>query len=132
MNANFIKKQINELIEAGSYDQIKGLILKYKSISEKDNDISTVFYLLPIYESEKAAGQKTLFEKVKNTEQLLSRYTKLKFYLRRIDFDVIGDGLPDFFGYLIESEVSPYELNVVMKYSVVHKEKVLGVIRGET
>lgn len=132
MNADFVKEQINELIATGSYDRIKKLILNHKSISEKNNDISTIFYLLPVYENEKAAGMKTIFDKVKNVEQILMRYTTLKFYLRRIDFNVIGEELSDFFQYLIDAEVSPYELNVVMKQSVVHKEKVLRVIRGES
>ena len=131
MNVEFIKEKIDELIATGAFERIKELILKYKSISEKDNDIATVFYLLPVYEKEKAAGMKTILDKVPDMENLVARYTRLKFYLRRIDFDVIGDGLPEFWGFLIEAEVSPFELDCVMKQSVIHKEKVLSVIRGE-
>lgn len=131
MNAELLIKKIDELITAKAYDQIKELILKYKHISEKNNDIATLFYLLPIFEKEKAAGQKTIFDKVENTEQLLDRYTRLKFYLRRMDFDVIGNGMQDFLQFWLDEEVSAYELKIVMDQCVVHKEKVWSLIKGE-
>lgn len=131
MNAEILIKKIDELIAAKNYGQIKDLILEYKNISEKSNDIATIFHLLAIYENEKAYGQKNIFEKVKNTEQLLVRYTQLKFYLRRMDFDVMGSGMQEFFQFLIEEEVSAYELRIVLNQCVVHKEKVWSLIKGE-
>lgn len=59
----------------------------------------------------------------------MGRYTVLKFYLRRIDFDV-ADSLEEFQQFLIEARVSPHELLRVIDYCVVHKEKVLKAIEG--
>lgn len=129
MNAELIIKKIDELIAAKAYEQIKELILNYKTISEKNNDIATIFHLLSIYENERAAGQKTIFDKVQNIEQLLERYTQLKFYLRRMDFDVIGDGMQDFFQFLVKEEVSAFELKLLINQCVVQKEKVWSLIK---
>ena len=129
MNAELIIKKIDELIAANAYEKIKELILNYKTISEKNNDIATIFHLLPIYENEKAAGQKTIFDKVENIEQLLERYTQLKFYLRRMDFDVIGEGMQDFFQFLVKEEVSAFELKILINQCVVQKEKVWNLIK---
>lgn len=130
MNTNLLKKKIDELCAIHSYDQIEDVLLEYKNITEHDNDLATVYYLMGIYKKEKAAGQKTILDKTGSVLALLERYTILKFYLRRIDFDVIGESLQDFYQFMIQNEVSAYELLTVIEYSVVHKEKVRKVIQG--
>ncbi|MDD6810707.1 MAG: hypothetical protein PUD93_02395 [Lachnospiraceae bacterium] len=130
MNTELLRK-IDELLCTHEYDKIKEVLLTYKNITEHSNELATIFYLTKIYEQEKDARQKTIFEKVQNVSQLLERYTVLKFYLRRIDFDVIGNGLQEFYLFLIQNEISSYELITIIEYSVVHKEKVLKVIKGK-
>lgn len=130
MNTNLLKKKIDELCAIHSYDQIEDVLLEYKNITEHDNDLATVYYLMGICKKEKAAGQKTILDKTGSVLALLERYTILKFYLRRIDFDVIGESLQDFYQFMIQNEVSAYELLTVIEYSVVHKEKVRKVIQG--
>lgn len=130
MNTNLLKKKIDELCAIHSYDQIEDVLLEYKNITEHDNDLATVYYLMGIYKKEKAAGQKTILDKTGSVLALLERYTILKFYLRRIDFDVIGESLQAFYQFMIQNEVSAYELLTVIEYSVVHKEKVRKVIQG--
>lgn len=131
MNEKLIKENLEELMKRKEYDKIKEMLLANKKITEHSNELATIFYLVRIYEQEKAAEQKTIFEKVENSSKLLERYTKLKFYLRRIEFDVVDDNLQEFYQFLIQNEISSYELRTVMEYSVVHKEKVLKAIRGE-
>lgn len=131
MNIPELKQQINCLIADGEYDDILSLLLNYKEETEHDNDLATVCYLCIIYEQEKAAGCAVIFSKISNMEELLDRYTRLKFYLRRIDFDVIGDQLESFYEFLTRNQISPYELLRVIDFSVVNKEKVLKIIRGE-
>ncbi len=127
MNTAQLKHRVNELIEGGGYDEIKAVLLTYKEITEHDNELATVCYLCTIYEQEKAAGQAVIFSKVSNLEELLERYTILKFYLRRIDFDVMED-LEAFYAFLTKHRISSYELLRVIDFSVVHKEKVLCAI----
>lgn len=130
MNTNLLKKKIDELWAIHAYDQIEDVLLEYKNITEHDNDLATVYYLMGIYKKEKTAGQKTILDKTGSVLALLERYTILKFYLRRIDFDVIGESLQDFYQFMIQNEVSAYELLTVMEYVVIHKEKVRKVIQG--
>lgn len=131
MNEELLKEKLEELMKCKEYDKIKEVLLADKEITEHSNELATIFYLVRIYEKEKAAGQKTIFEKVENSSELLERYTILKFYLRRIEFDVVDDNLQEFYQFLIQNEISSYELMTVMEYSVVHKEKVLKAIKGE-
>lgn len=131
MNAELLREKIDTLCRNHEYGRIKETLLTYKDITEHNNDLATVFYLIRIHEQEKAAGLKSVLEKTGTVSALLERYTILKFYLRRIDFDVIGESLQDFYSYMTENQVSAYELITVMEYSVVHKDKVMQVIRGE-
>lgn len=127
MNALQLKHQTDELLQNGKYDEIKALLLSYKSITEKDNDLATVCYLCMIYEQEEAAGQAEIFSKVSCTDALLDRYTLLKFYLRRIEFGITQD-MESFYRFLSQNKVSSYELMRVIDFSVVDKKKVLAAM----
>lgn len=131
MNALQLKQRIDGLLQNRKYDSIKALLLSYKAITEKDNDLATICYLCTIYEQEKVSGCAVIFSKVSNIDELLERYTRLKFYLRRIEFDVIGNQLETFFEFLTKNQISACELLQVIDFSIVNKEKVLKVIRNE-
>ena len=75
MDALQLKRQVDEMIAEGRYEDIKDTLLTYKDTTEHDNDLAMVCYLCTIYEQEKAAGQETLFSKVSDMEELLRRYT---------------------------------------------------------
>lgn len=130
VNAELLREKVDGLCRQRAYDQIETILLQYKDITEHDNDLAMVYYLMKIYKQEKAAGQKNILEKTGSISALLERYTILKFYLRRIEFDVIGESLQDFFRFIAHNEVSVYELLTVMEYSVVSREKVRRIIQG--
>lgn len=130
MNGLELKHQVNKLIAGGDYDAVKPLLLSYKDITEHDNDLAMTCYLCTIHEQEKAAGQESVFAKVGGMDELLERYTVLKFYLRRIDFDV-ADDIESFYQFLSERRISSYEILRTIDFSVVHKDKVLRNIKGE-
>ncbi len=127
MDANQLRRQVNDLLQNGKYDDIKPLLLSYKDTTEYDNDLAMVCYLCTIHEREKEAGQPTLFTKITDVDELLERYTALKFYLRRIDFDVL-DELESFYQFLLQNQVSSYELLRAIDFGVVNRDKVLRVI----
>lgn len=131
MNSENLRKQVNLLFADRKYDKIKELLLSYKEITEKNNALATTCYLCNIGEKERAAGVPELFSKVSNMEELLERYTLLKFYLRRMDFDM-WDEQPEYFQQcLLHYQVTSYELLTMLDYCTVHKEKVLRMIGGE-
>ncbi len=125
------RQEVDRMLAAKEYDKIKPLLLSDKDVTEHDNDLSMVCYLCTIYDREREAGAATIFDKVSDMDSLLERYTVLKFYLRRIDFDVIDD-MEMFYQFLSVNQVSSHELLRVMDFSVVHREKVLQAIGGGT
>lgn len=127
MNAEQLIQQVNDLFRKHEYDDIKTLLLAHKDTTEHHNGLAMVCYLCMIYEHEKEAGQQTLFSKISDMDELLDRYTALKFYLRRIEFGV-ADELETFYQFLLQNQVSSYELLGVMDFCVVNKDKVLKVI----
>lgn len=131
MDADSLRRQINRLMIEQAYDRIRRLLLANKRITERNNDLATLCYLCAVYEKEKKEGTDTVFSKVSDMEELLERYTILKFYLRRMDFDVLDGGIECFYQFLLQNRVSSYELHTVLDFSVIHKEKVLQMIKGE-
>lgn len=129
MGRQQLKQQVDSLLKTGNHGEIKSLLLADKDTTEHDNDLAMVCYLCTIYEQEKAGGQRTIFDKTADMQELLERYTALKFYLRRIDFGVVDD-MEMFYQFLTQNQVSSYELLRVIDFSVVHKDKVLQVIGG--
>ncbi len=130
MDTEQLRKQVDMLLQAGRYDEIKPLLLAHKETTEQDNRLSMVCYLCEVHEKESQAGQPSLFSKAENLDALTDRYTRLKFYLRRIDFGFTEDGLDEFYRFMAEWKVSAYELLAAVTYSVVHREEVLKVVRG--
>lgn len=131
MTREQVRQQTDDLFAAGKYDEIKAFLLSEKDITQRYNELATVFYLCGIYEKEKEAGQATVFSKVSNIDELLERYTRLKFYLRRIDFDAMEDGNNEFWQFLLKNQVSSYELATVLDFCVIHRDKVLKALKGE-
>lgn len=129
MDRQQLKQQVDSLLKTGDHGEIKSLLLADKDTTEHDNDLAMVCYLCTIYEQEIAAGQRTIFDKAADMQELLERYTALKFYLRRIDFGVVDD-MEMFYQFLTQNQVSSYELLRVIDFSVVHKDKVLQAIGG--
>ena len=131
MTAQKLKRQVDRFIVGGEYDRIKPWLLSYKDLTEHDNELAMTCYLCTIYEQEEAAGKPVIFSKVSCMDELLERYTALKFYLRRIDFDIAGNDLESFYQFLSQKQVSSYELMRVIDFSIVHKEKVIQIMKGE-
>lgn len=131
MDTEQLKIMVNDLIVSHQYDEIKPLLLANKDTTEHDNMLSMTCYLCTVHEKEQVAGTESVFDKVSNVEELIDRYTRLKFFLRRIDFDLVDDGLEDFYTFITQWKISSYELLAAIDFGVVHKEKVLKVIKGE-
>lgn len=131
MDTGQLQSQVNILIQECRYDEIKPLLLVHKNTTEHNNDLSMVCYLCAVHEREKEAGHASIFSKVSDIDELIDRYTRLKFFLRRIDFELLDDGLEDFYTFIAQWKISSYELLAAIDFGVVHKEKVLKAIKGE-
>ncbi len=108
--------------EDGS-QKIEALLLANQELAEYSKPLWKLYYAIPICEAEREAGERTLFSKVSGIMDFLERNTKLKFYLRRIAFDVLDDE-NEFYQFCIQNQVSIQELMIVIYLSVPKREKV--------
>lgn len=122
-----LREEIDQLLKAGQHEAIKNLLSLTQGMLY-DNDLGNVWIMIPVCEKEKAHDQRTVFEKAAGLEAFIDRFTRLKFYLRRIEFDVMDDSPDEFYQFLVSEQVSSYELLASLDRNVVHKEKVMQAI----
>ncbi len=118
---------LNELFRTGMSDEIIELLRSSKRLA--NDNLQALYYLIPVCEQEKAEGQRTLFEKVTSMDALIERYTKLRFYFRRIDLDIMDGNEEEFYQFLKQNQVSGYELFIVLHHSAIHREKVVQIVK---
>lgn len=122
-------KNIDTMIQNGETDTIFNLLQNNFSLIKFDNDLMLVWYLGLINQKEKEAGIKSVFEKESSLEELLNRYHQLKFYLRRIENDILDDA-NELFLFLANHNVSEYEIKGIVDNSIYYKEKVWAYFQG--
>ena len=129
MNTAILWEQLDELFQMRQCEAIKELLVSNDTIAKKKNELMVAYYLVPVYEQEKADGKRTVFEKVTSIDDLYKRYKILKFYFWRIEYDILDDGMEEFCQFLKQNQVSAQELFSVMYCCVIRKEKVMGIIK---
>lgn len=119
----FYKEKVDRMIQNKETEKILLFLQENLSTIKFDNDLMIVWYLGMMTQRELNAGVKSIFEKETSMEELLNRYHQLKFYLRRIENDILDDA-SEFFFFLSKRNVSEYELMGVIDNSIYYKEKV--------
>lgn len=120
---NRIKLQIDEKLKSGDTMDIFQYLQEHMAIIKFDNGLMMMWYLGKICEREKENGNKTIYEKESSVEKLLDRCLQLKFYLRRIEFNILDDP-QEFYQFLNEKDISEYELMGMINSCIFDKEKV--------
>lgn len=131
MDGQSLWEQVNELFDRKQYDEVERLLMANGELAKSDRELLKIFYLIPVCTAEREAGQQTLFSKVSGVEELLERDTRVKFYLRRIAFDVLDDE-EEFCEFCHQNLVSLPELFIEAYCNAVHKEKVQAFIQRKT
>lgn len=126
---NRIKEQIDELLRRKESKDIFSFLQDHMETIKYDNDLMAVWYLGKISQKETDHGLESLFTKENDLKSLLERHRKLKFYLRRIEYDIPDDG-GEFYHFLMERNISEYELTGMMESSVYDREKVMAYLAG--
>lgn len=124
-----IKEQIDELLRRKETKNIFSFLQDHMETIKYDNDLMTVWYLGKISQRETEHGLESLFMKENDLESLLERHRKLKFYLRRIEYDIPDDD-GEFYRFLMERNISEYELTGMIESSVYDKEKMMAYLAG--
>ena len=128
MDRQSLRKQVDELFSAHKYGEIESVLTEYNEIAKLDKDLLKIYYLIPVCTAERESGEQTLFTKVSSVETLVERETILKFYLRRIAFDLL-DNEEDFYEFCKQNRVSLAELFIVTYCNAVRREKVQDFIQ---
>lgn len=126
---DFHRKQVDRMIRDKGAEKIFSYLQENIGVIKYDNDLMAVWYLGKIVQKEIEAGVKTTFEKEDSLEALLERYRRFKFYLRRIENDILED-TNEFFSFLSEKAVSEYELMGMVDSVIYHKENVWKYFQG--
>lgn len=128
MDIESLRKQLDRLLSMKRADEAERLLTQNAETAKSNNDLLKIYYLLPVCAAEREAGQQTLFMKVSGIEELLERDTKVKFWVRRIAFDVLDDE-KEFCRFCAANHVSLQELMIEAYCNAVHKEKVQAFIQ---
>ena len=124
-NDDIFWKKIIQIFSECGYDWVADL-LEEKNVGPHSDDLAMLYYLRTSYEQEKKAGrQKTVIDKCSTLDECRRRYISLKFYLRRIEFDLMDDMVP-FYEFIAQYRISIQEIAEVMKRCVwkEHMDKV--------
>lgn len=125
-------QKMNALFAARDYDWIT-VLTDIEHNAEHSDDVALMYYLRTTYIQEKnGPGQKTILDKVGSLEEVYRRYTALKFYLRRIEYDLMDGDMTPFFEFVASYQVSAQEIMEMMKCCVAqeHMDKVGRRIQG--
>lgn len=128
MDKRSLVGQVDLLLSIKKPEEAEKLLKEYGELAKSDKKLLKIYFLLPVCEAEREAGQQTLFAKVSGIDELLERDTKVKFYLRRIAFDVLDDE-KEFFSFCSANQVSLPELFIEAYCNAVHREKVQAYIQ---
>ena len=134
MDEQVVRDRINELLAdktEGKYERIKELLEADRRMVSREKDLAIASVMLSVCEQEKEEGQRILFDKVASLQELVERYTRLMFYLRRFDYDLAESHLKEFYRFVEVSQVSSQELFIVLYCGVIHKDKVLQIIKDK-
>lgn len=135
MNRQEMREEINRCFIQGDIPKMIELLNNNIETAKADNDFSHIPFAYNVSLQEEQAGVPILLSKVKSVDELVERSTRLKFYLRRIDFDAADECMEEIFEFIDKNNVSVYELISTIYLGTFHQEKMLiwlqdGIQRG--
>ncbi len=109
------------------YDQM--LYVKYNgkilwNMKIISSSLAVLGIAFKIYEQEKREKVTTIFESMSSLEEIVVHYYRLKFYLRRIEYDLHEEEQEEIVTYVIKHNVSFQQIFYIIQFSIVHKVKV--------
>lgn len=126
MNRQEMREEINQCFIQGDILKMIEILNNNIEIAKADNDLSHIPFAYNVSIQEEQAGVSILLSKVKSIDELVERSTRLKFYLRRIDFDAADECMEEIFEFIDKNNVSVYELISTIYLCTFHQEKMLA------
>lgn len=131
-NESAFWQKIVRVFSECDYDWVEDL-LKANNVGAHSDDLAVLYYLWSVYEKEKKDMRpKTIIDKCDSLEDYRRRYISLKFYLRRIEYELMDGDMYPFYEFLAHDQISSWEISEVMKCCVLseHMDKVSKSIQG--
>lgn len=117
-------QEIVKRIDAGWYEEAEVLLKNFED-NHKDNKIILLKHIIEISQIETAAGVTTpTFRSGLTADELLERYTRIKFYLRRIEMEE-NTTEEEVLSWIQMNEVSFVEVMKSISYNIIDKKRVL-------
>lgn len=126
MNRQEMREEINQCFIQGDILKMIEILNNNIEIAKADNDLSHIPFAYNVSIQEEQAGVSILLSKVKSIDELVERSTRLKFYLRRIDFDAADECMEEIFEFIDKNNVSVYELISTIYLCTFHQEEMLA------
>lgn len=120
------KEYITTQLAQGNIEEAKNATYQYVAHYQSDESYITLYILFRIHDCEIAAGVPGILSYSTDVESLLCHYRQIKYYLRRLEFDMDNKDTQEELQYFLEHKVSCYALQQITIFSIVDKKKVYG------
>lgn len=119
------KKVIN-LINEGEWEAVRDIILAYRKFAAKDTLLETCGIISDIYwEEERSNRKNNFFSGLSNYIEVYSKYTKMRFLLRRIEMALPETEYTDLLNDIRQKKISCNSIIIFIIHSILDKKKVL-------
>ncbi len=118
-------KFLFDILKSGDTQKAKQLFNNMKQKLSKNSMVETFTLLLSVYDEEKKNGVDTVIYNKDSLQELLDVYEKVKFFLRRYDFDVYDiETAIEMKQFLSDNKISKHLLKCVIENSIINHAKV--------
>jgi len=125
---NNTDEKVYALVDSGCFNEARQLVYQYIKNYQNNERFVILFILFKISDLEKASGEQDIFSSPAcgTVNFLLKHYTKIKFYLRRYEYNMPEASLEEALDYFITNKVSVNALQQIAGFACVDKNIVFG------
>ena len=125
MEKSHFLEYIQCMLETKQISLAKRFLEELKSQIDSDSEILTLELILDIQEVEQKRGEHGFLLNHTSIQESINCYEQLKFYLRRLDFDIPCEerALMEF---ILSHKISSVAITTVVQTSMIHKVEVLN------
>ncbi len=98
----------------------------YRNMNAINTKLAILGIAFQIYEQEKQEKISTIFDLFPSWDRIIEHYYRLKFLLRRLEFELREEEQEEIVSYVINYNITFCQLFTIIQYSIVHKVKVLN------
>lgn len=113
------------MLDVKQIELAKQFLEEMKPQIGRNSMILTLEMIFNIHETEMKLGESGFWSNKASIQDAVDCYEQLKFYLRRLDFDIYCDEL-EFVNYIRNNQISSIAIATLVQTSIIHKVEVLN------